>query len=80
MTVLLEFESKEICMFFSLKFVLNFYVENIPNRMQENVLNEDICIHADCFYSSRLGRYYSDHLVRGEGVGNWFSFHQFNDV
>ena len=47
MTVLLEFESKEICMFFSLKFVLNFYVENIPNRMQENVLIEDICIHAD---------------------------------
>ena len=47
MTVLLEFESKEICMFLSLKFVLNFYEENIPNRMQENVLIEDICIHAD---------------------------------
>ena len=47
MTVLLEFESKEICMFFSLKFVFNFYVENIPSRMQENVLIEDIGIHAD---------------------------------
>ena len=45
MTVLFEFESKEICMFFSLKFVLNFYVGNIPNRMQENVQTGEILFY-----------------------------------